>query len=81
MSHRQDHWPRIGRITKFKDLVCSSAGLSGEGLDGLRIGQLDQADREFFKFRQFRRSQATCPDDNLVLAFLQFAYQKPPTQP
>jgi hypothetical protein len=55
--------------------------LSGEGLDGLRIGQLDHADREFFEFRQFRRSPATCPDDNLVFAFLQFAYQKPPTQP
>jgi len=45
-------------------------------LDGLGIGQLDYADGKFFEFRQFRRSQATCPGDYLVLAFLQFAYQK-----
>jgi hypothetical protein len=45
-------------------------------LDCLRIRELDYADREFFEFRQFRRSEATCPGYNLVLAFLQFAYQK-----
>ncbi len=50
--------------------------LNALGLDGLGIGQLDDADGKFFELRQFRRSQATCPGDNLVLAFLQFAYQK-----
>ena len=50
--------------------------LNALGLDCLRIRQLDYADGKFFEFRQFRRSQATCPGDNLVLAFLQFAYQK-----
>ena len=50
--------------------------LDALGLDGLRIRQLDHADGKFFEFRQFRRSEATCPGDNLVLAFLQFAYQK-----
>ena len=50
--------------------------LNALGLDCLRIRQLDYADGKFFEFRQFRRSQATCPGDNFVLAFLQFAYQK-----
>jgi hypothetical protein len=45
-------------------------------LDCLGIGQLDHADGKFFEFRQFRRSEAACPGYNLVLAFLQFAYQK-----
>jgi hypothetical protein len=45
-------------------------------LDCLGIGQLDYADGKFFEFCQFRRSQATCPGYNFVLAFLQFAYQK-----
>jgi hypothetical protein len=44
------------------------------GLDGLGICQLDDADGKFFKFRQFRRSEAPRPGDYLVLAFLQFAY-------
>jgi hypothetical protein len=30
--------------------------LNALSLDGLGIGQLDYADREFFEFRQFRRS-------------------------
>jgi hypothetical protein len=34
-------------------------------LDGLGIRQLDYADGKFFEFRQFRRSQATCPGYNL----------------
>ena len=50
--------------------------LNALGLDCLGIGQLDYADGKFFEFRQFRRSEATCPGYNLVLAFLQFAYQK-----
>ncbi len=45
-------------------------------LDCLGIGQFDYADGKFFEFRQFRRSEATCPGDNFVFAFLQFAYQK-----
>jgi len=45
-------------------------------LDCLRIRQLDHADGKFFEFRQFRRSEATRSGYNLVLAFLQFAYQK-----
>src|ERR1035438_5747784 len=40
------------------------------------IRQLHYADGKFFEFRQFRRSEATCPGDDFVLAFLQFAYQK-----
>ena len=50
--------------------------LNALGLDCLGIRQLDYADGKFFEFRQFRRSEATCPGDDLVLAFLQFAYQK-----
>ena len=34
------------------------------------------ADRKLFEFRELRRSEATCPGYDLVLAFLQFAYQK-----
>jgi hypothetical protein len=40
------------------------------GLDCLGTRQLDYADGKFFEFRQFRRSEATCPGDNLVLALL-----------
>jgi hypothetical protein len=50
--------------------------LNALGLDCLCIRQLDHADGKFFEFRQFCCSQATCPGYNLVLAFLQFAYQK-----
>jgi|HubBroStandDraft_1064217.scaffolds.fasta_scaffold22129_5 hypothetical protein len=50
--------------------------LNALGLDCLRIRQLDYADRKFFEFRQFRRSETTRPGYNLILAFLQFAYQK-----
>jgi hypothetical protein len=50
--------------------------LNALSLDCLRIRQFDYADGKFFEFCQFRRSQATCPGYNLVLAFLQFAYQK-----
>jgi hypothetical protein len=50
--------------------------LDALGLDGLGIGQLDDTNRKFFEFRQFRRSQATCPGYNFVPTFLQFAYQK-----
>ena len=50
--------------------------LNALGLDCLGIRQLDDSDGKFFEFRQFRRSEATCPGYNLVLAFLQFAYQK-----
>jgi len=50
--------------------------LNALGLDGLRIRQLDYADGKFFEFCQFRRSQATCPGYDLVLAFLQFSYQQ-----
>ena len=50
--------------------------LNALGLDCLRIRQLDYADGEFFEFRQFRRSETTCPSYNFVLAFLKFAYQK-----
>ena len=46
------------------------------GLDGLGIGELNYADGKFFEFRQFRRSEATCPGYDLIFAFLQFAYQK-----
>jgi len=46
------------------------------GLDCLRIGQLDYADGKFFEFRQFRCSEATCPGDNFIFAFLEFAYEK-----
>ncbi len=45
-------------------------------LDCFGIRQLDYADGKFFEFGQLRGSQATCPGYNLVLAFLQFAYQK-----
>jgi hypothetical protein len=50
--------------------------LNALGLDCLGIGQLDYADGKFFEFRELRCSEATCPGYNLVLAFLQFAYQK-----
>ena len=50
--------------------------LNALSLDCLRIRQLDYADGKFFKFRQFRRSETACPGYDLVLAFLQFAYQK-----
>jgi hypothetical protein len=44
--------------------------LNALGLDCLCIGQLDYADGKFFEFRQFRRSEATCPGDYFILAFL-----------
>ena len=50
--------------------------LNALGLDCLRIRQLDNADGKFFEFRQFCRSEATCPGYNLILAFFQLAYQK-----
>ena len=50
--------------------------LNALGFDGLGICQLDYADGKFFEFRQFRRSQTTCPGDYLIFAFPQFAYQK-----
>jgi hypothetical protein len=45
-------------------------------LDCLGIRQLDYADGKFFEFRQFRRSEATCPGDDFIFTFLQFAYQQ-----
>ena len=75
----------VGRLSEFQEGletqsflkrvdVLALQVLNALSLDCLGIGQLDYADGKFFEFRQFRRSQATCPGYNFILALFQFAY-------
>ena len=84
-SARGDDGDGVGRFTEFQERfetqsflqrvnVLPLQVLNALGLDGLGIRQFDDADRKFFEFRQLRRSEATCPGNNFVFAFPQFAY-------
>jgi hypothetical protein len=48
-----------------KKALASYRQFNALRLDGFCVRQLDYSDGKFFEFRQFRRSQATCPGYNL----------------